>query len=111
MPSEKRKIQMIYIVKTDDRRGTELELRNPDLEFWSIEAIKNCVMSGLGLSFLPLITVQNELREGKLKRLAWDDRPLRLATQITYHKKKWISPALREFLLLVGQYAAEWQTD
>lgn len=28
---------------------------DPDLEFWSIEAIKQCVMSGLGLSFLPLV--------------------------------------------------------
>ena len=82
---------------------------NPDLEFWSIEAIKNCVMSGLGLSFLPLITVQNELREGKLMLLAWDDKPQRLATQIAYHKKKWISPTLREFLLLVEQHAAEWR--
>ncbi|MDR3586978.1 MAG: LysR family transcriptional regulator [Desulfosporosinus sp.] len=82
---------------------------DPDLEFWSIEAIKNCVMSGLGLSFLPLITVQNEVRAGKLMLLAWDDKPQRLATQIAYHKKKWISPALREFLLLVGQHAAEWR--
>ncbi|HBW34965.1 LysR family transcriptional regulator [Desulfosporosinus sp. BICA1-9] len=82
---------------------------NPDLEFWSIEAIKNCVMSGLGLSFLPLITVQNEVREGKLMLLAWDDRQQRLATQIAYHRKKWISPALREFLLIVGKYAVEWR--
>lgn len=82
---------------------------NPDLEFWSIEAIKNCVMSGLGLSFLPLVTVQNEVREGKLMLLAWDDKPQRLATQIAYHRKKWISPALREFLILVGQHAAEWR--
>jgi len=66
-------------------------------------------MSGLGLSFLPLITVQNEVREGKLMLLAWDDRQQRLATQIAYHRKKWISPALREFLLIVGKYAVEWR--
>ncbi|MDQ7093680.1 LysR family transcriptional regulator [Desulfosporosinus sp. PR] len=89
---------------------------NPDLEFWSVEAIKNCVMSGLGLSFLglsflPLITVQKEVREGKLTLLAWDDRPQRLATQIAYHKKKWLSPALGEFLLLVEQHAAGWRQE
>lgn len=82
---------------------------NPDLEFWSIEAIKNCVMSGLGLSLLPLITVQNEVREGKLIQLAWDDREERLTTQIAYHKKKWQSPALHEFLLLVGRHAEKWR--
>ncbi|WP_459929110.1 hypothetical protein [Desulfosporosinus burensis] len=30
-------------------------------------------------------------------------------TQIAYHRKKWISPALREFLLIVGQHAVEWR--
>lgn len=84
---------------------------NPDLEFWSIEAIKNCVMSGLGLSFLPLVTVEKEVKEGKLKLLAWDDRPQRLATQIAYHKNKWLSPALREFLPLVKLHAAQWRKD
>lgn len=82
---------------------------NPDLEFWSIEAIKNCVMSGLGLSFLPLIAVKNEVQEGKLKLLAWDDRAERLATQIAYHKKKWLSPALREFLLIARKHAEAWR--
>ena len=84
---------------------------NPNLEFWSIEAIKNCVMSGLGLSFLPLVTVQKEVKEGNLMLLSWDDRPQRLATQIAYHKKKWLSPALREFLILVRQHATEWRQD
>lgn len=82
-----------------------------DLEFGSIEAIKNCVMSGLGLSFIPLVTVKKEVLEGNLKILAWDDRPQRLATQIAYHKKKWQSPALREFLLLVELHAAQWRKD
>lgn len=39
---------------------------DPTLEFWSIEAIKQCVMADLGIAFLPLITVKNELSEGKL---------------------------------------------
>jgi len=84
---------------------------NPDLEFWSVEAIKNCVMSGLGLSFLPLITVQSEVNEGKPKLLAWDDRPQRPATQIAYHKKKWLSPALSEFLLIVRRHAEKWRQN
>lgn len=79
-----------------------------DLEFWSIEAIKNCVMSGLGLSFLPLITVEKEIAEGKLRALQWNDEPCRVATQMAYHKKKWLSPALQEFLKLVEQHAQTW---
>lgn len=84
---------------------------SPGLEFWSIEAIKNCVMSGLGLSLLPLITVHNELREGKLLQLAWDDRPQRLSTIMAYHRKKALSPALREFLRVARTHAAAWRQD
>ncbi|MEK3904920.1 LysR family transcriptional regulator [Paenibacillus sp. FSL R7-0179] len=82
---------------------------DPNLEFWSIEAIKQCVMAGLGLSFLPQITVQRELAEGKLSRLNWNDQSQRVATQIAYHNKKWKSPALSEFLRMVEKHAAGWR--
>ncbi|MDP4097262.1 LysR family transcriptional regulator [Paenibacillus sp. P96] len=82
---------------------------DPKLEFWSIEAIKQCVMTGLGLSLLPLVTVQNELKEGKLLRLNWDDRPQRVSTQVAYHTKKWQSPALSELLRIVSKHAAGWR--
>ncbi|MNN20154.1 HTH-type transcriptional regulator GltR [compost metagenome] len=84
---------------------------DPNLEFWSIEAIKQCVMSGLGISFLPLITVRSELAEGKLARLNWNDEAQRVATQIVYHNKKWISPALSEFLNIVQTHAAKWREE
>jgi DNA-binding transcriptional LysR family regulator len=79
------------------------------LEFWNIEAIKNCVMCGLGISFLPEITVATELHDGKLAALAWDDSPYEIVTQMIYHKGKWISPALREFIALVRQHAEHWR--
>ncbi|MDF2935208.1 MAG: transcriptional regulator [Paenibacillaceae bacterium] len=81
------------------------------LEFWSIEAIKNCVISGLGLSFLPLITVENEIRQGRLAALAWDDRPQRLVTQMASHKRKAVTPVMREFMCLVRQHAVKWRED
>ncbi|CAH1192435.1 HTH-type transcriptional regulator GltR [Paenibacillus auburnensis] len=84
---------------------------DPNLEFWSIEAIKQCVMSGLGISFLPLITVRSELAEGKLARLNWNDEAQRVATQIVYHHKKWISPALNEFLNIVQTHAVKWREE
>lgn len=84
---------------------------DPNLEFWSIEAIKQCVMSGLGISFLPLITVRNELAEGKLARLNWNDESQRVATQIVYHNKKWMSPALQQFLQMVQNHAAKWRNN
>lgn len=82
---------------------------NPTLEFWSIEAIKNCVMSGLGLSLIPFVTVRTEIEEGKLARLAWDDRNQRMATILAYHKSKVITPAIREFLVVAEKHAEKWR--
>ncbi|WP_379127051.1 LysR family transcriptional regulator [Paenibacillus sp. sgz500958] len=82
---------------------------DPSLEFWSIEAIKQCVISGLGISFLPLVTVRNELAEGKLARLNWNDESQRVATQMIYHHKRWISPALSTFLDTVQKHAVQWR--
>lgn len=79
------------------------------MEFWNVEAIKNCVMSGLGISFLPLISVEKELKENKLAKLDWDTASIRVATQVAYHKQKWISPSLREFLRIVRKHAQMWR--
>lgn len=84
---------------------------DPSLEFWSLEAIKQCVMAGLGISFLPLVTVERELREHKLARLDWDDREQQVYTQLGYHLKKWQSPALDAFLEIVHHHAQSWQEE
>ena len=84
---------------------------DPKLEFWSIEAIKQCVMAGLGISFIPQVTVKSELSEGKLVKLNWNDESQRVATQVVYHHKKWISPALSEFLMTVQKHAEKWNGD
>lgn len=82
---------------------------DPTLEFWSIEAIKQCVMANLGIAFIPLVTVNNELAEGKLCSLRWNDESQRVSTQIAYHHKKWKSPVLTEFLLTVQEHSEEWR--
>jgi DNA-binding transcriptional LysR family regulator len=84
---------------------------NRGAEFWSIEATKNCEFAGLGIAYLPMITVKKELDEGKLARLRWDDRPYRVTTKLVYHRKKWLSPALEEWICLVHEHAARWRTE
>lgn len=81
-----------------------------DLEFWSIETIKNCVMSGRGISMLS-VTVKEELDSGKLVHLPWGDTPCRVATQMLSHPGKWISPALQEFIRITQKYAAPWRKN
>jgi DNA-binding transcriptional LysR family regulator len=70
---------------------------NNVLEFGSIEAIKQCVMAGMGITFLPAIAVKSELAQGRLVALRWSEGDYRLITQMVWHRDKWLSPALRAF--------------
>ncbi|MDO3408315.1 LysR family transcriptional regulator [Saccharibacillus sp. CPCC 101409] len=84
---------------------------DPMLEFWSLEAIKQCVAAGLGLAFLPRVAVRKECEDGRLARLDWDDTDQRVSTQVAYHGKKWRSPALLEFLRIVREHARRWNAE
>lgn len=74
------------------------------LEFWNIEAIKHCVRCGLGIAYLPKVTIQQELDEGKLVALAWHEPLEPIATQYIYHKSKWRSPALSRFIEILEEH-------
>lgn len=73
------------------------------LEFSSIEAIKQCVMAGMGLTVLPEVTVATELAQGRLVALPWSGPRYNMVTQVAWHKDKWLSPALRAFLDLTSE--------
>ncbi|GGD62502.1 LysR family transcriptional regulator [Paenibacillus nasutitermitis] len=69
-----------------------------NLEFSSAEAIKQCAISGIGIAFLPQLAVSGELERGELVVLPWEMSELRVATQMAWHREKWISPAILAFL-------------
>lgn len=64
------------------------------LEYGSVEAIKKCVVSGLGITVLPLIAVKDELKRQELTDLHWCGPDFNIKTQILYHKNKWLSPSM-----------------
>ncbi|HWJ80113.1 MAG TPA: LysR family transcriptional regulator [Niallia sp.] len=70
------------------------------IEFVSIEAIKQCVIAGLGVALLPEMVVKRELEEKRMKILQWDAALPNLYTQIAWHKDKYMSPSLNEFIKL-----------
>ncbi|MCY8267867.1 LysR family transcriptional regulator [Bacillus haynesii] len=76
------------------------------MEFWSVEAIKQCVMCGLGVSLLPLITTRTDIEEGKLQGTLVRDALF--STQMVYHKNKWLSPAMAAFTDIVRSKAKDW---
>jgi DNA-binding transcriptional LysR family regulator len=70
-------------------------------EFSSVEAIKQCVIAGMGLAVLPMIVVEQEVRDKKIKTLNWSGAAFDITTHVRWHKDKWLSPALAAFLELV----------
>jgi DNA-binding transcriptional LysR family regulator len=70
-------------------------------EFYSVEAIRQCVSLGMGLGLLPGIVVERDLHQHRLKALNWAGPSLDIATHILWHKDKWISPAMAAFMKMV----------
>ncbi len=74
-----------------------------NLEFSSVEAIKQCVMAAMGIAFLPEITVAAEIAQGRLAPLNWKGHDFQVVTQVLWHKEKWLSPALNAFLTVTKE--------
>lgn len=80
----------------------ELRLRPcSSYEFDSIAAIKQLVISRLGIALLPRAAVETELSNGKIVDLNWIGPKIEMFTQVVYHKNKWESPALASLFDLV----------
>jgi DNA-binding transcriptional LysR family regulator len=67
-------------------------------EFSSVEAIKQCMMAGMGVGVLPEIVVARELKAGQLIALRWEGPELNMGTYAMWHKDKWMSPNIAAFL-------------
>ncbi|MCF6800179.1 LysR family transcriptional regulator [Priestia megaterium] len=79
------------------------------LDFQSIEAIKQCVRSGLGISLVPYFSVKEELMTNKLSgEEVPPDHPA-ISTFLAYHKDKWLSPAILKMNELIREHAKGWE--
>ncbi len=67
------------------------------LEINSIEAIKKCILSRLGVTLIPEIAVREEIARGELVALRWQEE-FETAILMIWHKDKWLSPMLRAFM-------------
>jgi len=76
---------------------------NTIMEFSSLEAIKQCVKNGLGISLLPSIVVDKEIQRGELVKLPVEINPILIHAKMIYHREKWLSAplaALKDMVLL-----------
>lgn len=67
-------------------------------EFSSVEAIKQCLMAGMGVGVLPEIVVARELKTQQLAAVKWAGPKLDISTYVLWHKDKWMSPNIAAFL-------------
>jgi DNA-binding transcriptional LysR family regulator len=81
----------------------EVAFRN-GFELGSLEAIKHCVMNGLGIALLPRIAVEEELKRSSLAVIPFTHPELQFRLQLLLHPKKWMSQTLITFIeMLTGE--------
>ncbi|WP_090984026.1 LysR family transcriptional regulator [Paenibacillus sp. CF384] len=71
-------------------------------EFGNLEAIKQCVIYGLGIALVPRITVAEEIRKGQLIAIPFVHPDCKFYTQLIYSKKKWKSKAFNGLVELLS---------
>ncbi|WP_025025824.1 LysR family transcriptional regulator [Caldalkalibacillus mannanilyticus] len=78
------------------------------LEFWSIEAIKQCILCGFGVSVLPYSAVRQEIQQNLLYAQPVDTKA-GFSIYLCYHKNKWLSPSMQVFMNLLRKHMVEWR--
>lgn len=73
------------------------------MEFINTETIKQCALSGLGIATLTDITVQQEVRDGKLVKLNWDIAE-EFNSYMLWNKYRAEYPALKYFIEKAEQH-------
>ncbi len=70
------------------------------LVFHSVEALKRCVMAGTGITILPEVAVAEDIEQGKLMRLPWEEGEIEVAVLMIWSRERWLSPTLTAFMEL-----------
>ena len=87
-----------------DRNQYERLLRDKGIHMekkWSctnVQAIINSVMAGRGIGILSNLLIADELRSGELRMLNIDDIHIRRKLRLVYHKNKYLTDAMQQFI-------------
>jgi DNA-binding transcriptional LysR family regulator len=66
--------------------------------FHSVEALKRCIIEGMGVTVLPEMAVSDEIAKGALVPLRWEEGPFEVAVLMIWNKGRWLSPTLGAFM-------------
>jgi DNA-binding transcriptional LysR family regulator len=77
-------------------------------EFSNNDAIKKLVREGMGITLISKNAVQNEIRRGDLVAIGIDDPNLVRRFYLTYHKEKYFTKSIAEFIAITNQWAGDY---
>ena len=94
--------QSIYQRMLDQYLSEKQIIMETVMNLGSVETVKGCVSSNLGIALLPRYTVEKEMRQGTLRELKVPELTDKKLTAVcTCHKNKWITPAMELFIELI----------
>ena len=79
------------------RSGLDVHRLKIDMELNSLEAIKNAVQSGLGASFLPVVSIEKELESGTIHKPLIGDLEVNRELRLISHPSRYRSRASEAF--------------
>lgn len=79
----------------------------PFLEIGNTDFILQMLRENTGLSLLPLFSIRRDTEQGTLAALDVKDFHMQTWRQIVYHRDKWVTREMSEFLRLAGAVRKE----
>lgn len=71
---------------------------NIALETGNVQALKQFATSGIGITFLPYVAVEDSIKSGELVELPWSGEDFGIISEVLIHKNKHIFPAMEHLL-------------
>ena len=93
-----------YRYELERQLGKQNLTIRPILEIGNTETIINLLKNGMGISFLPRFTVEEQIQKQELIQIHTNLDTIQMYHQLLCHKGKWLSPQLKIFLELTKDY-------
>ena len=94
-----------YRFVLDQYLASEYKRLHPFLETGNTDFILKFLQQNQGISFLPEFTIRQAVKEGRLCILTARDFHIQIWRQIVYHRDKWVTREMAEFLRLAKEMA------
>lgn len=76
---------------------------NPYMKMQSIEAVKKSVMNNLGIAYIPIFAIRNELENGSFIQINTELDEHLYTSVVVFNKNKWQSPQMKVFLKILDE--------